>query len=251
MKSVATARLDRARSRAVPDGDQDRRPGTGGRAARRDGPLRRTVAADDDLERGAERAARLAGRSQHRDRRPACRNRDGPTAGGHPGDRGRDSTLRRRCARNVARVGPVPGKVRCSPSGPATSTRSRRSASCAAAQLAERLDEQAATLVRHGRYYLTFFGQADERLRSSAQRETLAELTAEMDNFRAAWDWAVTHGEFALIEQTMRLLRVVLRHAWLVSGRTRYAWPRRRRAGNFSRVTHRPIEQTRSRWDIS
>jgi tetratricopeptide (TPR) repeat protein len=42
-------------------------------------------------------------------------------------------------------------------------------------------------------------------LRSSAQREALAELTAEMDNFRAAWDWAITHDEFALIEQTMRM----------------------------------------------
>ena len=75
----------------------------------------------------------------------------------------------------------------------------------AAEYLAERPEEQTATQARHGSYYLTFFGQADGRLRSSAQRETLAELTAEMDNFRAAWDWAVTHGEFASIEQTMRL----------------------------------------------
>ena len=75
----------------------------------------------------------------------------------------------------------------------------------AAEQFAERPEEQGATQARHGSYYLKFFGQADGRLRSSAQRETLAELTAEMDNFRAAWDWAVTHGEFALIEQTMRL----------------------------------------------
>jgi tetratricopeptide (TPR) repeat protein len=75
----------------------------------------------------------------------------------------------------------------------------------AAERFAERPDEQTATRARHGSYYLTFFGQADGRLRSSAQRETLAELTAEMDNFRAAWDWAVTHGEFALIEQAMRL----------------------------------------------
>jgi predicted ATPase len=76
----------------------------------------------------------------------------------------------------------------------------------AAEQFAERPDEQTATQTRHGRYYLTFFSQADGRLRSSAQRETLAELTAEMDNLRAAWDWAVTHGEFASIEQTMRTL---------------------------------------------
>jgi tetratricopeptide (TPR) repeat protein len=75
----------------------------------------------------------------------------------------------------------------------------------AAEQLAQRPEEQAATQARHGRYYMMFFSQADGRLKSSAQREALAELTAEMDNFRAAWNWAVTHGEFALIEQSMRL----------------------------------------------
>ncbi len=74
----------------------------------------------------------------------------------------------------------------------------------AAEHFAERPEEQSATQARHGRYYLTYFSQADRRLRSSAQRETLAELTAEIDDFRAAWDWAVIHGEFALIEQTMR-----------------------------------------------
>jgi len=74
----------------------------------------------------------------------------------------------------------------------------------AAEQFANRPEEQTATQARHSSYYLVYFGQADGRLRSSAQRETLAELTAEMDNFRAAWDWAVAHGEFTLIEQTLR-----------------------------------------------
>jgi len=74
-----------------------------------------------------------------------------------------------------------------------------------AEHFAERPEEQSATQACHGRYYLTYFSQADGRLRSAAQRETLAELTAEMDNFRAAWDWAVIHGEFALIEQTLRI----------------------------------------------
>lgn len=75
-----------------------------------------------------------------------------------------------------------------------------------AEQFANRPEERAATHVLHGRYYLTYFGRADARLRSSAQRETLAELTAEMDNFRAAWEWAITNREFALIEQTIRPL---------------------------------------------
>jgi predicted ATPase/DNA-binding XRE family transcriptional regulator len=76
----------------------------------------------------------------------------------------------------------------------------------AAELLAERPGEQSATQASHGRYYLKYFSQADGRLRSSTQLEALAELTAEMDNFRAAWNWAVANGEFALIEQTLRTL---------------------------------------------
>jgi predicted ATPase/DNA-binding XRE family transcriptional regulator len=76
----------------------------------------------------------------------------------------------------------------------------------AAEQFAHHPEESVATHVRHGSYYLTYFGRADARLRSSVQRETLAELTAEIDNFRTAWEWAITNREFALIEQTIRPL---------------------------------------------
>lgn len=89
----------------------------------------------------------------------------------------------------------------------------------AAEHLAERMNDQVATQARHGIYYLTFFGQADGRLRSSLQRETLAELTAEIDNFRVAWDWAIMHGEFALIEQTMRTFWMLYdTRSWLQEG---------------------------------
>jgi len=70
--------------------------------------------------------------------------------------------------------------------------------------LARSLEGQSETRARHGKYYLAYFSQADGRLRSSAQQETLAELIVEMDNFRVAWDWAVTHSKFILLEQTMR-----------------------------------------------
>ena len=74
----------------------------------------------------------------------------------------------------------------------------------AADQCVECQEEQNAYQARHSAFFLTYFGQADVRLRSSTQRETLAELTVEMDNIRAAWDWAVAHREFALIEQSLR-----------------------------------------------
>ena len=85
--------------------------------------------------------------------------------------------------------------------------------------LSKRPQEQTTTQGRHSSYYLTYFGQADARLRSSAQRETLVELTTEMDNFRSAWDWAVTNCEFELIEQTMRTFWVLYDiRGWLQQG---------------------------------
>jgi predicted ATPase len=89
----------------------------------------------------------------------------------------------------------------------------------AAEQLAELPDEQTATQTRHSRYYLTYFSQADARLRSSALRETLAELTAEMDNFRAAWDWALAHHQITRLCQVSPTLRYVYElRAWFEEG---------------------------------
>lgn len=88
-------------------------------------------------------------------------------------------------------------------------------------QLAERPKDQALTRARHGSYYLTFFRQADGRLRSSAQREALAELTTEMDNFRTAWDWAITHGALALARQVSATLWYLYElRAWFEEGET-------------------------------
>jgi predicted ATPase/transcriptional regulator with XRE-family HTH domain len=89
----------------------------------------------------------------------------------------------------------------------------------AADRFAEHPEERAAMQAHHASYYLRYFAQADGRLRSSAQGEALAELTTEMDNFRVAWDWAVTQGEFALIEQTLRTLtRFYDTRGWLQEG---------------------------------
>ena len=74
----------------------------------------------------------------------------------------------------------------------------------AAEYLSKNNDEQIAAQNRHSEYYLNSFGRAAERMHSPVQREALAEWTAEMDNIRAAWNWAVTQGEFGLIENTLR-----------------------------------------------
>ncbi len=74
----------------------------------------------------------------------------------------------------------------------------------AAEQSAEGEEAQSATRAQHARYYLQLFARSDARLRSAAQQQALTDLTAEMDNFRLAWDWAIAHGEFALIELSLR-----------------------------------------------
>jgi predicted ATPase/DNA-binding XRE family transcriptional regulator len=74
----------------------------------------------------------------------------------------------------------------------------------AAEHLLENNDEQITTQNHHSKYYLTSFSQADARMRSPAQREALAEWTAEMDNIRVAWNWAITQSDFGLIEETLR-----------------------------------------------
>jgi predicted ATPase len=78
----------------------------------------------------------------------------------------------------------------------------------AAEQLAGYPEEQAVAQERHARHSMDVFRQADGRLRSAAQREALAELTAEMDNFRAAWDWAVAHGAVSLFEPALRTFTI-------------------------------------------
>jgi predicted ATPase/transcriptional regulator with XRE-family HTH domain len=89
----------------------------------------------------------------------------------------------------------------------------------AAEHFSDHPDELAETQARHGHFYLLFFGQADGGLRSSAQAEVLAELTAEMDNFRAAWDWAVAQSEFTLIEQALRTFSAIYdMRGWLQEG---------------------------------
>jgi predicted ATPase/transcriptional regulator with XRE-family HTH domain len=89
----------------------------------------------------------------------------------------------------------------------------------AAEQLAKHIDEQTATQMCHSKYYLTFFSRASGRLESAAQREALAELTAEMDNFRAAWDWAIEHHNFAhACQVSPTLYHVYELRAWLEEG---------------------------------
>lgn len=89
----------------------------------------------------------------------------------------------------------------------------------AAERLGEHPEEQAAVEARCSSYYMRLFSRSDERLRSSEQQKALADLTNEMDNFRAAWNWAVSNGRFAWIHETLRVITTLFDiRGWLQEG---------------------------------
>jgi predicted ATPase/DNA-binding SARP family transcriptional activator len=45
----------------------------------------------------------------------------------------------------------------------------------------------------HSHYFAGFLHSSEDQLRAGAERKTLDEIIAEMDNVRAAWDWMVQH----------------------------------------------------------
>jgi predicted ATPase/transcriptional regulator with XRE-family HTH domain len=71
-------------------------------------------------------------------------------------------------------------------------------------RLADQPKVRKEAIEHHGRYYMKYFGDQDSRLRGTEQRRAIEELSVELENFRAAWDWSIAHHEFALIESTLR-----------------------------------------------
>jgi predicted ATPase/transcriptional regulator with XRE-family HTH domain len=62
---------------------------------------------------------------------------------------------------------------------------------------------------RHTRHCLALWGEFEHQLKGSQQRELMPELVAEIDNFRAAWDWAFQRGQFELLGSSLRTLLLV------------------------------------------
>jgi predicted ATPase/transcriptional regulator with XRE-family HTH domain len=59
---------------------------------------------------------------------------------------------------------------------------------------------------RHCRFYLALLHDSKDSLQGPTQREVIQELKNDIDNLRLAWNWAVDHGEFALIGEALRSL---------------------------------------------
>jgi len=63
----------------------------------------------------------------------------------------------------------------------------------AATQLATQPDVETAVHDRHCAYYTGLLQQRERALKSAQQTHAVAELLAEIDNIRSAWDWATIH----------------------------------------------------------
>jgi predicted ATPase/transcriptional regulator with XRE-family HTH domain len=69
----------------------------------------------------------------------------------------------------------------------------------AATRLQADAQEEIKAQKQHAKYYLILLQARESALRSQHQKETLVELRAEIDNFRTAWDLALTNKEIDLL----------------------------------------------------
>jgi predicted ATPase/DNA-binding SARP family transcriptional activator len=73
----------------------------------------------------------------------------------------------------------------------------------AAEQLATDTYRAYETHARHSAYYLSFLAECEERLRGADQRAAAEEITRQVDNVRAAWFWALAHGDVERVDRAL------------------------------------------------
>lgn len=79
----------------------------------------------------------------------------------------------------------------------------------------------AATCDHHSRFYLALLEGKEPALRSKAQVQVLRGLLDEIDNLRVAWDWAVSHDAFDVLDGAVRCFGCLFELAgWLEEGVT-------------------------------
>ena len=77
----------------------------------------------------------------------------------------------------------------------------------AADRLERDTQDTAQTVARHGRYYCRFLIRwHDDLMEGGDQAAAMAEIDGELDNVRAAWQWAAEHGDYAELEQAATVL---------------------------------------------
>lgn len=89
----------------------------------------------------------------------------------------------------------------------------------AGSKLAEQLTEMQDAQERHSLFYLSLLEEQGVRLEGNRQKEAVTELTSEMDNIRAAWDWSIVNHEFIrLYKVSARLMYLCEVRNWFEEG---------------------------------
>jgi predicted ATPase/transcriptional regulator with XRE-family HTH domain len=60
------------------------------------------------------------------------------------------------------------------------------------------------TYERHCKYYLEFIHELEKSIKSAGQQDAIHKLSEEIDNIRAAWEWAIQHQKFSLLGKSGR-----------------------------------------------
>lgn len=94
----------------------------------------------------------------------------------------------------------------------------------ASARLHEHLDELAAAQRGHAAYYLRLVAERERRLKGAEQGAATTEISAEIDNLRAAWTWAAANGLLSELESAGEVLHWFYEfHDWLQEGAALFA----------------------------
>lgn len=94
-----------------------------------------------------------------------------------------------------------------------------------AEKLDERPEEKGKIQDLHSDYYTAFLHDKEARLKGGQQREALAEISAEIENIRASWRWAISRGKFAAIEQAAEsLFHFYDMRSWFQEGAETFGW---------------------------
>jgi predicted ATPase/class 3 adenylate cyclase len=84
----------------------------------------------------------------------------------------------------------------------------------------------------HATYYAAFLASREAPLRGMDQKQVLAEIRAEVDNIRTAWDWAVAQGRIEEIEQSLATLARFCRiRGWYKEGEDLFSRAAQRLSG--------------------
>lgn len=85
-------------------------------------------------------------------------------------------------------------------------------------------EEQEQSRAAHCRFYVRFLQEREQRLQGREQREAVQEITAEIENVRVAWYWAVKQGKADELDRALQsLLNYYEIQGWFQEGERMFA----------------------------